>query len=139
MLRDQILALAAPASARAREFRRDFHKYPELAYTEFRTGSLVARRLTELGFSVRLGRDVMKAESRLGVPSAEVLEQCYQRAAAEGADPEDANKLALTVAANVMRSLSDITAEGTAFEVDADLRPEGRNGPLSRSYESYLK
>lgn len=88
MLRDQILALAAPASARAREFRRDFHKYPELAYTEFRTGSLVARRLTELGFAVRLGRDVMKAESRLGVPSAEVLEQCYQRAAAEGADPD---------------------------------------------------
>ncbi|MBS3941912.1 MAG: bifunctional glutamine-synthetase adenylyltransferase/deadenyltransferase, partial [Actinobacteria bacterium] len=56
----------------------------------------------------------------------------------EGADPEDATKLALTIAANVMRSLSEITAEGTAFEVDADLRPEGRSGPLSRSYESYL-
>jgi [glutamine synthetase] adenylyltransferase / [glutamine synthetase]-adenylyl-L-tyrosine phosphorylase len=55
----------------------------------------------------------------------------------EGADEQEANKLALSVAANVMRSLSDITAEGSAFEVDADLRPEGRNGPLSRTLPSY--
>jgi [glutamine synthetase] adenylyltransferase / [glutamine synthetase]-adenylyl-L-tyrosine phosphorylase len=38
----------------------------------------------------------------------------------------------------VLRSLSAITSEGTAFEVDADLRPEGRNGPLSRSFDSYV-
>jgi [glutamine synthetase] adenylyltransferase / [glutamine synthetase]-adenylyl-L-tyrosine phosphorylase len=53
------------------------------------------------------------------------------------ADEGEATKLALAIAANVMRSLSDITAEGTAFEVDADLRPEGRNGPLSRTLTSY--
>ncbi|MEX2504972.1 MAG: bifunctional [glutamine synthetase] adenylyltransferase/[glutamine synthetase]-adenylyl-L-tyrosine phosphorylase, partial [Egicoccus sp.] len=67
------------------------------------------------------------------------LDVLFVHEVADGADAEDANKLALTVAANVMRSLSDITAEGTAFEVDADLRPEGRTGPLSRSYDSYLK
>ena len=67
------------------------------------------------------------------------LDVLFVHEVAEGADPDDANKLALTVAANVMRSLSDITAEGTAFEVDADLRPEGRTGPLSRSYDSYLR
>jgi [glutamine synthetase] adenylyltransferase / [glutamine synthetase]-adenylyl-L-tyrosine phosphorylase len=55
-----------------------------------------------------------------------------------GADDREATRLALEIAGNVLRSLSDITAEGTAFEVDTDLRPEGRNGPLSRSYTSYL-
>ena len=54
-----------------------------------------------------------------------------------GADVKDATRLALDIAGNVMRSLSEITVEGTAFDVDADLRPEGRNGPLSRSLDSY--
>jgi len=33
-------------------YRRDFHKYPELGWTEFRTSSLIARRLAELGYEV---------------------------------------------------------------------------------------
>src|SRR6056297_1267315 len=45
--------------------------------------------------------------------------------------------LVMEIAQNVTRSLSAITAEGTAFEVDTDLRPEGRNGPLSRTLGSY--
>ncbi len=57
---------------------------------------------------------------------------------ADTEDPQAATKLALEIVGNVMRSLSAITAEGTAFEVDADLRPEGRNGPLSRSLDSYV-
>jgi [glutamine synthetase] adenylyltransferase / [glutamine synthetase]-adenylyl-L-tyrosine phosphorylase len=54
-----------------------------------------------------------------------------------GADEREASKLALDIAAEVMRSLSAITPDGTAFEVDPDLRPEGRSGPLSRSLASY--
>jgi glutamate-ammonia-ligase adenylyltransferase len=65
------------------------------------------------------------------------LDVLFVHEVVEGADEQEANKLALGIAANVMRSLSDITAEGTAFEVDADLRPEGRNGPLSRTLASY--
>ncbi len=52
-------------------------------------------------------------------------------------DTAEATRLALDIVGNVMRSLSTITAEGSAFEVDAALRPEGRNGPLSRSLDSY--
>jgi [glutamine synthetase] adenylyltransferase / [glutamine synthetase]-adenylyl-L-tyrosine phosphorylase len=53
------------------------------------------------------------------------------------ADEREAGKLALEIAGEVLRSLSAITPDGTAFEVDADLRPEGRSGPLSRSLSSY--
>jgi [glutamine synthetase] adenylyltransferase / [glutamine synthetase]-adenylyl-L-tyrosine phosphorylase len=65
------------------------------------------------------------------------LDVLFVHEAEPGSDEHDASQLALAIAANVMRSLSDITAEGTAFEVDADLRPEGRNGPLSRTMTSY--
>ena len=66
------------------------------------------------------------------------LDVLFVHDASPGADPQHATRLALEIAGNVLRSLSAITSEGTAFEVDADLRPEGRNGPLSRSFDSYL-
>jgi [glutamine synthetase] adenylyltransferase / [glutamine synthetase]-adenylyl-L-tyrosine phosphorylase len=53
-----------------------------------------------------------------------------------GADDADASAFAIDVAERVLRALSAVTAEGTAFEVDAELRPEGRSGPLSRSLDS---
>jgi aminobenzoyl-glutamate utilization protein A len=66
--------------------RRDLHAHPELGFTEFRTASLVARRLRELGFTVRMGRDVMDPTAMLGKPSADTLAREMKRAIAEGAD-----------------------------------------------------
>lgn len=68
--------------------RRDFHKYAESAWTEFRTASLIARRLHDLGYEVKLGQEVVKAEDRMGVPAEAELERHYQRASEQGADPE---------------------------------------------------
>ena len=65
------------------------------------------------------------------------LDVLFVHEAVEGEDESAATSMALEIAANVMRSLSAITAEGTAFDVDADLRPEGRSGALSRSLASY--
>ncbi|MBI3978012.1 MAG: amidohydrolase [Chloroflexi bacterium] len=87
-MEQRILDLAHKASARAALDRRDFHQYPELAYTELRTASLIARRLADLGWAVQAGRPVMAAESRYGMPPAGVLAGHYERAIAEGADPE---------------------------------------------------
>ena len=53
-----------------------------------RTSSLIARRLTELGYEVLTGEDVCKKEARMGVPSQEELDASYERAVAQGADPE---------------------------------------------------
>jgi [glutamine synthetase] adenylyltransferase / [glutamine synthetase]-adenylyl-L-tyrosine phosphorylase len=54
-----------------------------------------------------------------------------------GADPELAGRLALRVVRELLAGLGAVTPEGTCFRVDADLRPEGRNGPLSRTLGSY--
>jgi len=55
----------------------------------------------------------------------------------EGAREQQALEFALQVAERLVRTLGTITPEGSAFEVDPDLRPEGRSGPLSRSLDSY--
>ncbi len=70
------------------EQRRDFHKYAESGWTEFRTASLIARKLHDLGFEVKLGRDVVREADRMGVPDEATLEKHYQRAREQGADPE---------------------------------------------------
>lgn len=68
--------------------RRDFHRYAETGWTEFRTSSLIARRLVELGYEVRVGREVVAAASRQGVPAAHVLAAAWDRARRQGGDPE---------------------------------------------------
>jgi len=53
-----------------------------------------------------------------------------------GADPERAASTAKTVA-NELRRVLAMPATDPPLEVDADLRPEGRNGPLVRTLAAY--
>lgn len=66
--------------------RRDFHRYPESAWTEFRTASLVAARLSALGFEVAWGKSVTSGHERMGVPDESTLKDAFQRAVIQGAD-----------------------------------------------------
>lgn len=54
-----------------------------------------------------------------------------------GAETIDAERCALEVA-NQLRNLLMAPSVDPALEVDADLRPEGKNGPLVRTLDSYL-
>ncbi|MCU1678711.1 MAG: bifunctional [glutamine synthetase] adenylyltransferase/[glutamine synthetase]-adenylyl-L-tyrosine, partial [Frankiales bacterium] len=55
-----------------------------------------------------------------------------------GSDETAALAVATELAAGMMRVCSANTVEGTLWTVDANLRPEGRNGPLVRTLESHL-
>ncbi|MCX4832950.1 bifunctional [glutamine synthetase] adenylyltransferase/[glutamine synthetase]-adenylyl-L-tyrosine phosphorylase [Streptomyces sp. NBC_01016] len=54
------------------------------------------------------------------------------------ADEGKAIQAATRLASHMMRICSDTTVEGTIWPVDANLRPEGRNGPLVRTLSSHL-
>ncbi|WP_457492875.1 bifunctional [glutamine synthetase] adenylyltransferase/[glutamine synthetase]-adenylyl-L-tyrosine phosphorylase [Streptomyces sp. P5_D11] len=56
----------------------------------------------------------------------------------DGAEESRAVQGATRLAAHMMRICSDTTVEGTIWPVDANLRPEGRNGPLVRTVSSHL-
>ena len=58
--------------------------------------------------------------------------------AVEGFDEGDAIRAATHLAAALMRACSDVTAEGSIWEVDAALRPEGKQGALVRTLPSHL-
>ncbi len=54
-----------------------------------------------------------------------------------GADEETASRVANEVAGKLRALLGAPSSTDPPFAVDADLRPEGRNGPLSRSLASF--
>ncbi|MEU0128729.1 MULTISPECIES: bifunctional [glutamine synthetase] adenylyltransferase/[glutamine synthetase]-adenylyl-L-tyrosine phosphorylase [unclassified Streptomyces] len=56
----------------------------------------------------------------------------------DSAGENGAMQAATRLAAHMMRICSDTTVEGTIWPVDANLRPEGRNGPLVRTLSSHL-
>ncbi|MEU9303506.1 bifunctional [glutamine synthetase] adenylyltransferase/[glutamine synthetase]-adenylyl-L-tyrosine phosphorylase [Streptomyces sp. NPDC048269] len=58
--------------------------------------------------------------------------------AANGVDEGKGIQAATRLASHLMRICSEITVEGTIWPVDANLRPEGRNGPLVRTLASHL-
>jgi glutamate-ammonia-ligase adenylyltransferase len=58
--------------------------------------------------------------------------------AVEGADETKAVRAATRLASHMMRICSETTVEGAIWPVDANLRPEGRNGPLVRTLSSHL-
>jgi glutamate-ammonia-ligase adenylyltransferase len=47
-------------------------------------------------------------------------------------------KIASALATGMMHACSDLTSEGALWEVDAGLRPEGKNGPLVRTLASHF-
>ncbi|MEU7133983.1 bifunctional [glutamine synthetase] adenylyltransferase/[glutamine synthetase]-adenylyl-L-tyrosine phosphorylase [Streptomyces sp. NPDC046261] len=58
--------------------------------------------------------------------------------ARDGTPEGSALQAATRLASRMMRVCSDVTPEGTIWPVDANLRPEGRNGPLVRTLTSHL-
>ncbi len=58
--------------------------------------------------------------------------------ATSGTDEGKGLQAATRLASHLMRICSETTVEGTIWPVDANLRPEGRNGPLVRTLSSHL-
>ncbi|MCI1898301.1 MAG: M20 family metallo-hydrolase [Enterobacter sp.] len=67
------------------EWRRDFHHYAESGWVEFRTAAKVAETLDKLGFELAMGRDVIDADSRMGLPDDATLATEFARARQQGA------------------------------------------------------
>lgn len=89
-IHDHALAL----SGKLMTYRRDFHRYPESGWTEFRTSAIIAATLKDLGYVVRTGDDIICRQSMMGVPSARDLARHMERAVSQGADKDLVSRMA---------------------------------------------
>lgn len=87
-MKDKISKIVKDQREEMIKMRRDFHRHAEPAWLEFRTASIIALKLSELGYNLQMGKEVVDEKSRMGVPPADVLEKEYKRAEEQGADPE---------------------------------------------------
>ena len=130
---EKIIAVAEAIEPELIATRRDLHKHAETGWFEMRTSSIVARRLTDLGYEVLVGEDVCLREARMGVPSEEKLAAHYEKAAAWGADPEflPATRGGMTGVIGILRCGEgptmalrfDIDALGVIESQEADHKP----------------
>jgi aminobenzoyl-glutamate utilization protein A len=65
--------------------RRTLHSHPELGFLEYRTAALAADRLEKLGFAVKAGPEVMRAEAMMGLPGEAAIAAAKRDALAAGA------------------------------------------------------
>ena len=112
--------------------RRDFHRYAEPGWTEFRTAAKVTEVLRAAGFDVATGRAVLTAE-RVGLPSAEVLAAAERRAIEQGADPELVREFSggYTGVVGTLRGRAPGPTVALRFELDANAGLEA-SGPAHR-------
>lgn len=90
--------------------RRDFHRYPETGWAEFRTTSKIAEALTDAGLGVVYAGDFVRPEHILGCNVD--IEAQIKRAVSQGASPKIIEK---------MKGLTGLIAE-----IDT-----GRPGPIT--------
>jgi aminobenzoyl-glutamate utilization protein A len=67
----RVKELAAALEPELVAARRDFHKYAEPGWTEFRTTAVLAKKLTRLGYQVDIGDKVINKDAMMGVPKLE--------------------------------------------------------------------
>jgi aminobenzoyl-glutamate utilization protein A len=101
--------------------RRDFHMHPEVGFTEFRTAAKVVEILTSLGYEVIYGQDALDGPSRRGLPAQGVLEEAYERALRDGANPAIAEKMrgGYTAVIGVKKGKADGPTVAFRFDMDA--------------------
>ena len=75
-LREQVVA-----------WRRLFHAHAEPAWLEVWTAAFIASSLTEMGYKVKAGREVIAKEHRVAMPSQEEMNRAAEWALQNGADP----------------------------------------------------
>ena len=73
--------------------RRELHRLAEPGWCEVASASKVAQTLIALGLDVKLGRQVIAADARMGLPQKETLEFFFNRALQNGADISIAEQL----------------------------------------------
>jgi aminobenzoyl-glutamate utilization protein A len=85
-MKDKIVSRAKELFSHTVSLRRDFHKYPESGFMEFRTVAQIIEYLRGLGVEVKYGEEVINTSEVLGMPDDQNIENARLRAIADGAD-----------------------------------------------------
>ncbi|CAG37586.1 M20 family metallo-hydrolase [Desulfotalea psychrophila] len=90
---EKIHRILEELESRLVEFGRKLHNHAESGWTEFWATAFIADILIEAGYHVKMGREVLDADFRMGLPDDEALHAAAERAIAQGANPDLVEKM----------------------------------------------
>jgi aminobenzoyl-glutamate utilization protein A len=123
------------------QLRREFHQHPEIGYTEFYTASKVVEILISLGYQVTYGKDVIEADSRMGLPDQQIIDKAFERALKDGANPEILKSMQGGFTSVVAVMKGENPGPTVAFRFDMDALPiveskENEHPPYFKGFRS---
>lgn len=121
-MQNKIKETAQKIKAATIQRRREFHKYAETAWTEFRTAAVVADTLASLGYEVLTGEEVIDNAAMMGVPDDIVLKENMERALSQGAKPVWVKKMkgGKTGVVGIMKFSQPGPTVALRFDMDAN-------------------
>lgn len=104
------------------EWRRRFHKLAQPAWLEFYATAIVAEKLTEWGYEVKQGEDIVDPAKLLLPPDEKTLAAQYQRALSAGAKEKylAPAKGGLTGVVATLKGAKPGPVVGLRFDIDAN-------------------
>jgi glutamate-ammonia-ligase adenylyltransferase len=136
--RRKLLHVAARDLTALTTFEQSSAELADLAMATLGAALDLARREDDDADRVRLAVMAMGKTGGRELNYVSDVDVIFVHEAVDGTDDDVAARIAGRLASATMRLCSDHTREGTIWEVDANLRPEGNQGPLSRTLRSHV-
>lgn len=105
------------------KMRRDFHRYPELGFTEYMTTYKIVQELKDTCFQIYIGQDALVPGERFGVPDDEILKEAEQFALQNGVPQGFIEKVAGGNTGVVVCFDTGKRGKHVAFRFDIDALP----------------
>lgn len=102
--------------------RRELHRHAEPGWCEIFAATKVVNTLTQLGWQVQFGEEVISRDARMGLPAQATLDFYYQQALAAGADPKIADRLrgGFTGVVGILKGMTKGPTVAFRFDLDAN-------------------
>jgi len=110
------------------KYRRNFHKYAEYSWTEFRTTSVIMDFLKNENIKFLCGNDIINPKYAWSYPSDEIIKREEERAISEGASRENIKKMnGYTGVVAIIDSGNPGPTYGFRFDIDAVMINEAKD------------
>ncbi|WP_208322958.1 bifunctional [glutamine synthetase] adenylyltransferase/[glutamine synthetase]-adenylyl-L-tyrosine phosphorylase [Mumia sp. ZJ1417] len=136
--RRQLVQIAARDLTRRSSYEQTSAELADLAGATLASALRLAREQVEGAEQARLAVIAMGKCGGRELNYVSDVDVVFAYAPVDGVEEQRAARVATQLASTLMRLCSDHTREGTIWEVDANLRPEGKDGPLVRTVASHV-